>query len=197
VPVTSGDAEKEAAVRGDDELVADCLKGGEEAWAELIDKYKNLIFSIPIKYGFSRDEAADIFQEVCMNLLSDLKNVREPKALPKWIIMVTSHKCYHAKAKSQRLVSSDSEKSPVDSIEVPPVGDKLVEEAETEQRIREAVAAMSPRCQQLVQMLFFEEPSRPYKAIANSLGISTGSIGFMRQQCLDRLRTRLKGKLFN
>jgi RNA polymerase sigma factor (sigma-70 family) len=111
--------------------------------------------------------------------------------------MVTSHKCYHAKAKSQRLVSSDSEKSPVDSIEVPPVGDKLVEEAETEQRIREAVAAMSPRCQQLVQMLFFEEPSRPYKAIANSLGISTGSIGFMRQQCLDRLRTRLKGKLFN
>jgi RNA polymerase sigma factor (sigma-70 family) len=197
VPVTSGDAEKEAAVRGDDELVADCLKGGEEAWAELVDKYKNLIFSIPIKYGFSRDEAADIFQEVCMNLLSDLKNVREPKALPKWIIMVTSHKCYHAKAKSQRLVSSDSEKSPVDSIEVPPVGDKLVEEAETEQRIREAVAAMSPRCQQLVQMLFFEEPSRPYKAIANSLGISTGSIGFMRQQCLDRLRTRLKGKLFN
>jgi RNA polymerase sigma factor (sigma-70 family) len=197
VPVTSGDAEREAAVRGDDELVADCLKGGEEAWAELIDKYKNLIFSIPIKYGFSRDEAADIFQEVCMNLLSDLKNVREPKALPKWIIMVTSHKCYHAKAKSQRLVSSDSEKSPVDSIEVPPVGDKLVEEAETEQRIREAVAAMSPRCQQLVQMLFFEEPSRPYKAIANSLGISTGSIGFMRQQCLDRLRTRLKGKLFN
>jgi RNA polymerase sigma factor (sigma-70 family) len=197
VPVTSGDAEREAAVRGDDELVADCLKGGEEAWAELIDKYKNLIFSIPIKYGFSRDEAADIFQEVCMNLLSDLKNVREPKALPKWIIMVTSHKCYHAKAKSQRLVSSDSEKSPVDSIEVPPVGDKLVEEAETEQRIREAVAAMSPRCQQLVRMLFFEEPSRPYKAIANSLGISTGSIGFMRQQCLDRLRTRLKGKLFN
>jgi RNA polymerase sigma factor (sigma-70 family) len=197
VPVTSGDAEKETAVRGDDELIADCLKGGEEAWAELVDKYKNLIFSIPIKYGFCRDEASDIFQEVCMNLLSDLKNVREPKALPKWIIMVTSHKCYHAKAKSQRLVSSDSEKSPVDSIEVPPVGDKLVEEAETEQRIREAVAAMSPRCQQLVQMLFFEEPSRPYKAIANSLGISTGSIGFMRQQCLDRLRTRLKGKLFN
>lgn len=197
MPVTSGDAEREVVVRGDEELVADCLQGREEAWAQLVDKYKNLIFSIPIKYGFSRDEAADIFQEVCMNLLSDLKNVREPKALPKWIIMVTSHKCYHAKAKSQRLVSSDSEKSPIDALEVPPVGDKLVEEGETEQHIREAVAAMSPRCQQLVQMLFFEEPSRPYKAIADSLGISTGSIGFMRQQCLDRLRTRLKGKLFN
>jgi RNA polymerase sigma factor (sigma-70 family) len=196
MPVTSGDEEKEAKIRADEDLVADCIQGKEEAWAQLVDKYKNLIYSIPIKYGFSREEAADIFQEVCMNLLSDLKNVREPKALPKWIIMVTSHKCYHEKARNQRLVSSDSEKTPVGILEVPPAGDKIVEEAETEQRIRDAMSSMSPRCQQLVRMLFYEEPSRPYKSIADTLGIATGSIGFMRQQCLDRLRARLKGKLF-
>jgi RNA polymerase sigma factor (sigma-70 family) len=196
VPVISGDEEKESKIRPDEDLVADCIQGKEEAWAQLVDKYKNLIYSIPIKYGFSRDEAADIFQDVCMNLLSDLKNVREPKALPKWIIMVTSHKCYHAKAKNQRFVSSDAEKSPIDLFEVPPAGEKIVEEAETEQRIREAISSMSTRCQQLVYMLFYEEPSRPYKSIADTLGIATGSIGFMRQQCLDRLRTRLKGKLF-
>jgi RNA polymerase sigma factor (sigma-70 family) len=196
MPVISGDEEKESKLRPDEDLVADCIKGNEQAWAQLVDKYKNLIFSIPIKYGFSRDEAADIFQDVCMNLLSDLKNVREPKALPKWIIMVTSHKCYHAKAKNQRLVSSDTEKTPIGTFEVPPAGEKIVEEAETEQSIRDAISAMSPRCQQLVHMLFYEEPSRPYKSIADTLGIATGSIGFMRQQCLDRLRSRLKGKLF-
>ena len=47
-------------------LVQECLKGSEEAWSALIDKYKNLIFSIPIKYGFSPDEAAEIFQAVCL-----------------------------------------------------------------------------------------------------------------------------------
>lgn len=196
MPVMSGDNQETPTFRADEELVAACLQGKEEAWSDLVDKYKNLIFSIPIKYGFSRDEAADIFQDVCMNLLSDLKNVREPKALPKWIIMVTSHKCYHAKAKSQRMVISGEEDTIIGNLGVPPAGEKIVEEAEVEQGIRDAIAAMTPRCQQLVQMLFFEEPSRPYKDIADSLGIATGSIGFMRQQCLDRLRTRLKGKLF-
>jgi RNA polymerase sigma factor (sigma-70 family) len=195
MPVVSGDNQNETTFRADEELVAACIQGKEEAWSHLVDKYKNLIFSIPIKYGFSRDEAADIFQDVCVNLLSDLKNVREPKALPKWIIMVTSHKCYHAKAKNQRVVTIEGEEFPPGVLGVPPAGEKIVEEAETEQRLRDAISAMSPRCQQLVQMLFFEDPSRPYKQIADSLGIATGSIGFMRQQCLDRLRTRLAGKL--
>ena len=43
-------------------LVRECLDGDPNAWAELIDKYKNLIYSIPIKYGLTRDEAADIFK---------------------------------------------------------------------------------------------------------------------------------------
>jgi DNA-directed RNA polymerase specialized sigma24 family protein len=40
-------------------------------------------------------------------------------------------------------------------------------------------------------MLFFEEPARPYKEIAAKLGIATGSIGFIRQRCLDKLKKRL------
>ena len=67
-------------------LVRECLDGDPNAWAELVQKYKNLIFSVPIKYGLTRDEAADIFQDVCVKLLSDLKNVRDPQALPKWIM---------------------------------------------------------------------------------------------------------------
>jgi len=40
-------------------------------------------------------------------------------------------------------------------------------------------------------MLFFEEPARPYREVAASLGIALGSVGFIRQRCLDRLRKRL------
>ena len=40
-------------------------------------------------------------------------------------------------------------------------------------------------------MLFFEEPPRPYQQVAESLGIATGSIGFIRQRCLGRLRKQL------
>jgi DNA-directed RNA polymerase specialized sigma24 family protein len=41
-------------------------------------------------------------------------------------------------------------------------------------------------------MLFFEEPSRSYRDIASDLGIAVGSIGMMRQRCIDRLRKRFE-----
>jgi len=40
-------------------------------------------------------------------------------------------------------------------------------------------------------MLFYDEPVRPYQEIAATLGLAVGSIGFIRQRCLERLRKRL------
>ena len=68
----------------------------------LIFRYKNLIFSIPIRYGFSEEDAADIFQAVCMDLLAELPRLREPKALAGWLIQVTRNKCFHRKRETQR-----------------------------------------------------------------------------------------------
>jgi DNA-directed RNA polymerase specialized sigma subunit len=53
------------------------------------------------------------------------------------------------------------------------------------------VAALPARCQRLMQMLFFEEPARPYQEVAQRLRIAEGSIGFIRQRCLQRLRKQL------
>jgi hypothetical protein len=67
---TAARQQKERAPRTSDEkLIKACLKGDAEAWAALIDKYKNLIYSIPVKFGMYQD-AADIFQAVCVDLMS-------------------------------------------------------------------------------------------------------------------------------
>jgi RNA polymerase sigma factor (sigma-70 family) len=174
----------------DARLVQGCVSGNEEAWSALIDKYKRLIFSIPIKYDLSYDAAADIFQNVCLELLSALPKLRDPRALPKWIIQVTAHKCLRQKKYGQRMESSDGDGDvPETSISVE--AEAVLREAEEEHNLREAVAAMPDRCRRLVEMLFFEEPARPYKEVAGMLGIATGSVGFIRQRCLDKLRKRL------
>ena len=109
VQTKSKAVEEKRAAWPDTRLVRECLAGSEEAWSALVDKYKNLIFSIPIKYGFSSDEATDIFQGVCLEMLTELHKLREPKALPKWIMQVTAHKCFHRKRQMQRIDGSDPE----------------------------------------------------------------------------------------
>ena len=48
----------------DERLFGECLKGNEEAWNAVIDKYRALIYSVPIKQGLPPDGATDVFQEV-------------------------------------------------------------------------------------------------------------------------------------
>jgi RNA polymerase sigma factor (sigma-70 family) len=174
----------------DSRLVSECLKGNEEAWSALIDKYRNLIYSIPIKYRFTQDDAGDIFQAVCLELLSQLPNLRKAEALPKWIIQITAHKCFHWKQQQLRTEATDPNDRIFDG-HSSPIAEKIMGEAEDEQRVRDAIAALPARCQRMMHMLFFEEPARPYQEVARSLGIATGSIGFIRQRCLQRLRKQL------
>jgi RNA polymerase sigma factor (sigma-70 family) len=171
-------------------LVKECLQGSEEAWSALIEQYKNLIFSIPIKYGFSADDASDIFQAVCLELLSDLPKLREPKALPKWIMQVTSHKCFHRKRQMLRTETSDDDKT-FEQV-TPARAEEFLRQAEDEQALRDGMLGVPARCRELIRMLFFEEPARPYQEVAESLGIAIGSIGFIRQRCLSRLRLQLE-----
>ena len=174
-------------------LVQECLKGSEAAWSALIGKYKNLIFSIPVRYGLSEEDCADIFQAVCMDLLTELPRIREPNALAGWLIQVARNKCFHRRhnQESHRLQEIDVDSY---SMEEP---EHLVEQVEQEQALREALLSLSPRCRQLVHMLFFEAPVRPYQQVAKELALAEGSIGFIRRRCLDKLRQRLEQSGFH
>ena len=69
-----------------------------------------------------------------------------------------------------------------------PTPEALYHDARREQVLREALIAVPERCRELIHMLFFEDFPRPYPEVAASLGIATGSVGFIRRRCLDRLR---------
>jgi len=178
--------------RSDRELVAACLDGHEQAWAELIERYKRLIFSVPIKYGLTRDEAADIFQAVCLDLVVELPRLRDPQALASWLIQNALHKASKWKRRQQRFVSNDPVAAARDIGTTDPMPDAILREIEEEQALRAAIAALTPRCRRMVEMLFFESPARPYRDVAAKLGLAPGSIGFIRNRCLRLLRAELQ-----
>jgi RNA polymerase sigma factor (sigma-70 family) len=185
-------AEKKAAVKWDDaRLVKECLSGNEEGWVQLIEKYKALIYSIPIKYGLAPQDAADVFQATCTELLARLPELREPRALPKWLMQVAHHESYRWKRLQQRVVSRDAEPD-LPEPETPPVAETMVQQSQEEQMLRDAMNTLTPQCRRLVELLFFETPARPYSEVARELGLAVGSIGFTRQKCMDRLRRQLE-----
>ena len=182
-----------ASVLTDEQLIKSCLNGDPEAWSALIDKYKNLIYSVPIRLGMYQD-AGDVFQAVCVNLLSNLAQLREYRALPKWLMQTSYHECLrHQRATGRYTELSAEEAENTEDTAVP--GDILVQ-LEEEQSLRDAMNEMPVRCKRMIRMLFFENSARSYAEIARELGLATGSIGFIRGRCLARLRKQLENRGF-
>jgi RNA polymerase sigma factor (sigma-70 family) len=175
----------------DSRLVAECLAGNEQAWAVLIDKYKRLIYSIPVRYRATPDDAADIFQAVCLEMFSELPKLRNAESLRSWLITVTTHKCLHWKRKQEPLVDGEPDEMAGEPSGAASALDTC-EELEREQALREAVALLPPRCQEMIRLLFYETPPLPYVEVAQRLGLATGSIGFIRGRCLKKLQQSLE-----
>jgi DNA-directed RNA polymerase specialized sigma24 family protein len=72
------------------------------------------------------------------------------------------------------------------------IPENRLRELQREETLRVGLRSLSPRCHQLVEMLFFESPARPYDEIARSLALAEGSIGAIRRRCLDSLRKILE-----
>jgi DNA-directed RNA polymerase specialized sigma24 family protein len=78
----------------DEALLAACQRGEQAAWNALVDRYSALIYSIPLKHGLSEQDAADVFQSVCVTLLEKMSSIRDPRGLPAWITTTTTRQCW-------------------------------------------------------------------------------------------------------
>ena len=175
----------------DERLVQGCINGDEQAWNALIDKYKRLIYSVPVRLGLDTDDASDVFQSVCVELFTNLSKLRKVQSLPSWLITIATHKCYQLHRKGRHEVELEGmEEDVTQAFAVMPA--ETLQEIQQEQMVRDAIARLSPRCAQIVQMLFFDQPPVPYSELAQRLGLATGSIGFIRGRCLGRLQKILQ-----
>jgi len=70
-------------------VIADAVAGNQSAWRELYQRYDSLISSTVRPFRLSANNIEDLRQMVWLQLVVHLKNLREPNALPGWIVTTT------------------------------------------------------------------------------------------------------------
>ena len=185
----------------DRQLIAACLEGDAEAWEALIVRYQRLIYSIPLKARLSTDDAADIFQAVCLKLYEKLSTLREHEKIIAWLITTTTRETWRHAARQRRegqSVAADTEDDGEGLNQIPAVGplaDEQQQVLEQQQIVREGIAAMSERCRELISMLFYQKDELSYADIADRMKMPVASIGPTRARCLEKLKKLLQGKI--
>ncbi|MBV7339821.1 sigma-70 family RNA polymerase sigma factor [Chloroflexi bacterium TSY] len=173
----------------DAELLARCRDGDLPSWQQLVDKYERLVYSIPLNYGLSADDAADIAQTSFTALINSLDTLREDSNLGGWLATVARRHTWRMFERQKKAAFA-----PIDDGEEVlslPGKKNEVEQWELVEWINSGLNLVGERCRTLLTALYFEAEEPSYIEIADRLGMAEGSIGPTRARCLKKMREML------
>jgi RNA polymerase sigma factor (sigma-70 family) len=170
------------------DLVTRAATGDKHAWDALVERFSPLMWSICRQYRLADADAQDVGQKVWLQLVDQLGTIRDPAALPGWLVTVTRRQCLRVVGAAQRCVAAGY-MTDVQNMAADQSGaaeDELLA-AERHAALREALAALPPSGQQLIALLL-QDPPVSYAEVSVRLGIPIGSIGPTRRRYVDKLR---------
>jgi len=175
------------------DLVQAAARGDRQAWEALYGRYTPLISSVCRRFRLTGDDADDVSQTVWLVLVQQLNRLREPSALPGWIVTTTKNEAMRVINAGRRMLPSDpmadnrfDRADRADRTEPTELDDHLCL-ADQRRALADGLAQLRPEHRQLL-LLLVADPRLSYQQISGRLGIPIGSIGPTRARCLRRLR---------
>lgn len=169
-------------------LIVAAAQGDQRAWDALVDRYAGLVWSTARGYRLGDSDAEDVCQTVWLRLVEQLGSLREPQALPGWLVTTTRRECLRVLRLAQRARPTDDPQE-LDLADDPDrtAADRDLLAGERAEALREAFASLPQHCRALLHLLVADPPPA-YSEVSTRLHIPVGSIGPTRSRCLDKLR---------
>lgn len=172
------------------ELVQAAVRGEQSAWAAIVERYTPLLMSVLRGYRLGEDDLRDVAQTVWLRLVEHLGQLREPRALPMWIITTAKHESVRvlkARARTQPFSAVFEDEADVPQTADTEDLDAALLRDERRTALLSAFAELSARDRELLTLLLADPPIA-YADISSRLGMPIGSIGPTRARALAKLR---------
>jgi RNA polymerase sigma factor (sigma-70 family) len=169
-----------------EELVVAASRGDRTAWEELVEAYAGLVWAIIRNHRLGVGDASDVSQTTWLRLVENVDRIQDPSRVGAWLATTTRRECLRVIGQARRVVLlANAEEYDSASPHEPGVDSALLA-AERDEGVRRGLQQLSPRCQQLLQLLMLDPPPS-YEEVSAAMGIPIGSIGPTRGRCLSRL----------
>jgi RNA polymerase sigma factor (sigma-70 family) len=175
-----------AALSSDPALIRGCREGDVGAWRRLLETYQPLVFSVPRRYGLSREDAADITQRTFIILVQAMDTLAEDTNLGAWLTTVARRHTWRRLRRNNRETAGEQGSSGEGAALL--ANDEDVEQWELNQWLNYGLSRIGKPCRDLLSALYLEPEQPSYAEIAARLGMAVGSVGPTRIRCLKRLR---------
>lgn len=179
-------------IPSDELLVRRYLRGDASAFEQLVERYTPALFNLAYRLTQDRGEAEHIVQETFIRAMGALGRVRTDLPLKPWLLHIALNLCRTLHHRRHALNFSDlstAEGAELDLPDESPLPPDWVEQQETRQQVRRALADLSPAYRAVLTLRYNEELS--YEDIARVLGLPLNTVRTHLFRAKAQLRARL------
>lgn len=181
----SKDKKKTDETISDAQLLERYRNGDEQAFEEIVNRYKNSLYAFLRRFVNRQDIVEDVFQETFLQLYASRDSFDTDRPLRPWLFTIAANKAKDALRKIQRQssmsmgtladageVSIDEVVNILTSYDTTP--DDEISKEETAQRVRQIISEMPENLRGILILAYFEQFS--YKHMAEILSIPIGTV---------------------
>jgi RNA polymerase sigma-70 factor (ECF subfamily) len=170
----------------DEQLIGRIAAGDASALAELYDRYAPRVLGLLVKMLPSRSDADDVLQEVFWQVWKTAGRYSSERGSPTvWLLVMARSRALDALRRKKASAALEEVAEP--AAWNPPSGD--LEQKESSERIRRALAELTTEQQQAIRLSFFGGLTHP--EIAERLATPLGTVKTRIRLGMKRLRSVL------
>ena len=175
----------------DSDIISQVVKGDHNAYAALVERYQNYVFTIVLRYVKTREDAEEVAQDVFVKAYRSLADFKGNSKFSTWLYTITTTTCItFLRKKKLEIQSLDNEHvfERADTIDSGMSANQIEQKSKVNM-VNEAIKMLSPDDAQIITLFYKGEQT--LEEIAQILGKETNAVKVQ----LHRARGRLKEKM--
>ena len=170
-------------------LLERCRAGDENAFQELVDRYKGLVFALIARTVQDRSRAEDLAQDVFLRVHRGLPYFRGEARLSTWIYRIVANVCVQDSSRPATVSLDDERAAPA----VPSAADRQFGDFELRDRLEKAIARLPANYRLLIAAHYLDGVQ--YEDLAAALALPLGTVKTQLHRAKQQLRRLLETEL--
>jgi RNA polymerase sigma-70 factor (ECF subfamily) len=176
----------------DNEILSSVLQGNQQAYAEIVKRYQNFVFTIALRYTPNREDAEEIAQDCFIKAYRSLADFRGDSKFSTWLYTIVTTTCLTFLRKKKLDVHSlDDERV----FEVADSQDSGFQANQIEQKSRvgmvnQAINLLSPDDAQIITLFYKGEQS--LEEIGQAMSLESNTVKVRLHRARQRLRDKME-----
>jgi len=177
-----------SAGQNDNELISKVLRGDHQAYAGLVNRYQNYVFTLTLRLVKNREEAEEVAQDVFIKAYKYLADFRGDSKFSTWLYTIVNNTCISFLRKKKLTIHSLDDERVFAKADNQDAGFRAdgVEQKSRHLMVVEAISRLKPDDASIITLFYKNEQSLEEIALVLGLEVNTAKVR------LHRARARLK-----